>query len=267
MRAAFSCALITGASSGLGAEFARQLAHSCEIIVLSARREDRLQDLASELLQAVPKLFVYTKTADISSSEGREGLLAFLKERELSVDLLVNNAGLGDYGEFDSSEWGKTESMLHVNVEAMTHMTYSLLPDLKKNRGGIINLSSLAASLPIPDFAVYAASKAYVSSFSEALRLEVKGQGVDVLAVCPGPVATEFGSVAKRTGYVGDLVPGRDLFYTTKQTVVRQSLKALGKGRARLFPGWKVKLSGVVIGCMPLFVLRFVMAFRPRRVL
>lgn len=266
MQRRFSCALVTGASSGLGTEFARQLAGCCDSLILTARREDRLDNLASELRQAVPKLLVFTHAGDISRSEGRDSLLQFINEHKLVPDLLINNAGLGDYGEFSSSGWEKTSMMLDVNIMALTQLTYALLPGIREKKGGIINMSSLAASLPLPDFVVYAATKSYVSYFSEGLRLELKEEGIPVLAVCPGPVATEFGDVARRKNFTREIFPGRDLVYTKKETVVAQSLKAMERGRARVFPGWKVKLSGLILGTMPLFVIRFIMSFRPRRV-
>lgn len=266
MHSHFSCALITGASSGLGAEFVRQAASRCEAIVLTARREDRLYDLASELQQAAPKLSVFIKAADISTEAGRDELLLYLEENNICPDLLINNAGLGDYGEFASSDWKKTSMMLHVNMMALTHFTHALLPGIVEKKGGIINMSSLAASLPLPDFAVYAATKAYVHYFSEAVRLESREHGVAVLAVCPGPVATEFGAVAGRKGFTGEIFPGHGLFNTDKSTVVAQAFRSLERNRARLFPGWKAKLSGFIVGNLPLFIIRFVMKFRPRRV-
>lgn len=262
----FSSALITGASSGLGAEFARKLAHHCERLVLVARRGDRLQILAEELTHSVPGLFVFPLVCDLSSAQDRGALIERIKTEGLSPDLLINNAGLGDYGEFAESQWEKIHSMLAVNIEALSHLTYAFLPSLKEKKGGIINLSSLATLLPIPDFAVYAASKSYVTSFSEALRLELKGAGVSVLAVCPGPVSTEFGQVARREDFSGDFFPARNAFYTSAETVVDEALSALRSGKPILFPGIKVKIVSRFIRLAPSFLIRWIMSFRPRRV-
>lgn len=266
MQHRFSCALITGASSGLGAEFARELAPLCDELVLLARRSDRLESLASELRSAIPKLSLSIASVDLSSPQDRQAFLSFLQSEGICPDLLVNNAGLGDYGEFDSADWEKIASMIRVNIEALTHLTHALLPEIRLRQGAILNVSSLASVLPIPDFAVYAATKAYVSSFSEAVRLEVREDRVAVLAVCPGPVSTEFGQVARREGFKKDFFPGRGAFYTSSRTVVRQAVRSLLRDRARLFPGWKAKLSALLLCPVPLFVLRRIMALRPRRV-
>src|SRR6202034_803008 len=115
------------------------------------------------------------------------------------VSLLVNNAGVGDHGLFERSDWPRVKAMIDVNIESLTRLTHALLPDLvRAGRGAILNVSSIASLLPIPKMAVYAATKAYVTSFSEALRAELRGTGVSVTAVCPGPVDTEFFAVAER---------------------------------------------------------------------
>lgn len=262
----FSCVLITGASSGLGAGFARKLAFLCEKLILVARRDDRLKILAGELSQSVPGLSVFTFSCDLSLEKERRKLLEQVEEQGLCPDLLVNNAGLGDYGEFLSSSWEKTSSMLAVDIEALTHLTHAFLPGIRKAKGGIVNLSSLAAVLPIPDFAVYAAAKAYVSSFSEALRLEEKEHGVSVLAVCPGPVATEFGQVARREGFTRDFFPARNAFYTDQDTVIEETIDSLLKGKPVLYPGIKVKLASFFIRMAPMWLIRAIMSFRPRKV-
>lgn len=130
----------------------------------------------------------------------------------------------------------------------------------------MINLASLAADLPIPDFALYAATKACLASFSEGLRLELRSAGVPVLAVCPGPVHTGFGEVARRTGCTGNTMPLRSWFYTPVNTVVQSSLRALAAGRARCYPSLKVRLVALLLRCMPLWLLRAVLSLRPRKV-
>ena len=130
--------------------------------------------------------------------------------------------------------------------------------------GDIINVSSLASILPIPDFAVYAATKAYVTSFSEALRLELKEHGVNVLALCPGPVHTEFGTVAMR-GSSANKVPGKEFFYTAKEQVVTEAIQGLERNSARVYPGVKIAIAALAISALPIVAMRLIMGRRPRK--
>lgn len=261
----FSCALITGASAGLGEEFAIQIAPRVGKLVLVARRESLLQLLADRVRAKFPHVAVAVFAVDLNQAAERVQLVETLTERGFLPDLLVNNAGLGDYGEFATAEWSRLESMLHVNIEALTHLTHALVPEMIRRGGGaIINVSSLASTLPIPDFAVYAATKAYVSSFSEALRIELKEHHIPVLAVCPGPVRTEFGKVSRRSPDSPGM-PSKKSFYVPKEQVVSESLAALGRNAARIYPGLKVAAAALIISALPMVVLRFAMGFRPRR--
>lgn len=259
----FRCALVTGASSGLGLEYARQLAPRVETLILVARREDRLEEIAAELVEWHPHLTVRVFPADLCDDGGRNHLLNALSQADLFPDCLINNAGMGDYGTFEHSDWDKTERMIRLNMEALTHLTHALLPGLIARRGAILNVSSLASILPIPDFAVYAATKAYVTSFSEALRLELRDQGVRVLAVCPGPVKTEFGETAKRE--TTTQMPTQEAFYVSADQVVRDSLRALLRDRPRIYPGLKVAAAAALISLLPLAAVRCLMKSRPRR--
>ncbi len=261
----FNCALVTGASAGLGEEFAVQLAPRAGHLVLVARRVARMEQLARWVRAEFPATQVTVLAADLAASAERERLAAVLREHGLTPDLLVNNAGLGDYGEFATAEWPKLEAMLRVNVEALTHLAHLLVPGMIGSGGGaIINVSSLASLMPIPDFAVYAATKAYVSSFSEALRIELREHGIPVLAVCPGPVHTEFGSVARREEHLPGM-PAREWFYVPARQVVAESLMALEKRRARVYPALKTAAAALVISALPLVLMRAIMARRPRR--
>lgn len=260
----YSCALVTGASSGLGEEFALQLAPQVKHLVLVARRESLLRGLAERLRARHPQLGVTVMAADLTVAGERERLVRQLARHEAPTDLLVNNAGMGDYGEFATAEWPKLEAMLRLNIEALTHLSHALLPAIIRGRGAIINVSSLACLLPIPDFAVYAATKAYVTSFSEALRGELREHGIPVLAVCPGPVHTGFGKVAKR-GRQGRKVPGREWFYLPKEQVVGQALRALARNRARVFPGLRTAAAALVLSALPVVVVRLAMGWRPRQ--
>lgn len=259
------CAVVTGASSGLGAEFARQLAPHCKMLVLVARRLERLEKLASELEKAHPDLEVGVLPADLSDAAERERLVERITSAGLCPDLLVNNAGMGDYGEFVAADWSKLEAMLRLNVEALTQLTHSLVPLMIKAGGGaVLNVSSLASLLPIPDFAVYAATKAYVTSFSEALRIELREHGVRVTALCPGPVHTEFGKVAE-DGSNRSSIPGQDYFYVDSEQVVSEALDGLVRDKARVFPGWQIATAAVVLSLVPIAVIRLLMGFRPRK--
>lgn len=260
----YSCALVTGASSGIGEQFALQLAPRVERMVLVARRETRLQELADRLRTLHPDLSVSIFATDLTVPAERERLIDSLADHELAPDLLVNNAGMGDFGEFPTAAWTKLEAMIRLNMEALTHLTHALVPAMiREGRGAVINVSSLASLLPLPDFAVYAATKAYVTSFSEALRMELREYRIPVLAVCPGPVHTEFGEVAKR-GSQGRNIPGRECFYVPGEQVVAESLAALDQDRARVYPSLKVAAAAVAISLVPIVLLRVAMAFRPR---
>jgi uncharacterized protein len=260
-----SCALITGASSGLGEEFAFQIAPKVKKIALVARRASLLEMLAERLRATYPQVAVVVFVVDLNQAFERERLVASLKESGFVPDLLINNAGLGDYGDFASSDWKKQESMLRVNIEALTHLTHALVPEMIRLGGGaILNVSSLASVIPIPDFAVYAASKAYVTSFSEALRIELREHGISVLAVCPGPVRTEFGNVARR-GAKGQEMPAHPSFYVPKEQVVGEALMAVDRDRARIYPGLKTAAVAMVLCAVPMGLMRFVLSFRPRR--
>lgn len=259
----FRCALITGASSGLGLEYARQIAPCAETLILVARREQLLEEIATDLATSFPHLRVKIFASDLVRDTGRDHLINSLSKAGLYPDLLVNNAGMGDYGEFRSSNWSKTEQMIRLNMEALTHLTHALLPRLIARQGAILNISSLASVLPIPDFAVYSATKAYVTSFSEALRLELSDQGVRVLAVCPGPVKTGFGEIARR-GSSGKL-PVQESFYVPADKVVKHSLRALRLNRPRIYPGLKIASAAAVIGLLPIAAIRLLMRSRPRR--
>ena len=257
--------LITGASSGLGEEFARQLLFSCERMILVARRGDKLKELVDKLWLQNQKVTFLPIVCDLAEEGQRKELFLQLKARAIQVNLLVNNAGLGDYGEFGEGKWEKMKAMMEVNMMALVHLSALFLPQLKESRGAMIQVSSLASVLFIPDFALYAATKSFVTRFSEALAIEVAPFGVRVLALCPGPVATEFGQVARREGFSGDMMPGKSLFYTPKEKVVSAALKGLTQGKTCVYPGRKVAFIAFLLNRLPVTLLRCVMRLRPRR--
>jgi len=261
----YRCALITGASSGLGAEFARQLAPVCRVMILVARRVDLLDELATELAVASPEVRVYCFKADLTKSEDIDQLFGSIDSLALVPDLLVNNAGMGDYGEFSSSDWSKVNLMMQLNMVALTRLAHQFLPGMISNgTGAMLNVSSLAGNLPIPDFAVYAATKAYVTSFSEALRIELLDHGINVLALCPGPVHTGFGAVAQRRE-AGNVTPGGEFVYVSAQQVVAEGIAAMQRGKARHYPAARMAVIATVIGLLPIAAVRLMMSRRPRR--
>ena len=224
-------ALVTGASSGIGEQFARQLAIRGYELVLVARRIDRLGRLASELpteAHAVP----CDLATDSASLQGR------VAELGLGVDLLVNNAGFGTSGPFLEHEAARDAELVRINCEAIVTLTHAFLPAMvERGRGGIINMASSAGLQPIPYESVYAASKAFVISFTDALHVELRGSGVHVLGVNPGPVPTEFQEAAGyepgRTG----VVPGE----ISAEQVVREALAAYDRGRRSVIPGRTIR--------------------------
>jgi uncharacterized protein len=255
-------ALVTGASAGLGEEFAIQLADlGVTHLALTARRADRLEELKACLVAANPSLRVDTIVADLADAAGVTKLIAALGKDGLdgfSCDILINNAGFGDVGTFETSDSAKIESMLAVNIVALTRLTRWALPGmLAKKAGWICNVGSTAGLIPLPTFAVYAATKAYVNSFSEALRIELHGSGVRVIALCPGPVETEFGQVASRENSKRKFAPPSFLC-VSKTDVVRQTLTALARGRGRLIPGLMVRFPMLLAESTPRWILRLV---------
>jgi len=250
-------ALITGASAGIGCEFARQLAGRARSMVLVARREDRLVELADELQREHPNLRIHIRKVDLANLADLQDLLQWLDREKLGVDLLINNAGLGDSGPFANSDPVRNSEMTLVNVTALTSLTRHLVPQMiTKHRGGILNVSSSAGFLPIPGSAVYAATKAYVTSFSEALRAELRETGVSVCAVCPGPVVTEFQRVARRENAKAEVGP--KFLVVPEEQVVRDALAALEADRPLAVPGFAMKILMLVARVTPMPVIRLV---------
>src|SRR5215469_6667479 len=256
--------LITGASSGLGSEFARQLAPVAAKMILVARRDDRLQALESELKAKNTALEVVTRSVDFRDQRDLERFCDWLDQSGFALDFLINNAGLGDHGPFINSEWERVSSMLQVNINALTYLTFRVLPILKRTgRGAILNVSSIASFLPLPNNAVYAATKAYVTSFSEAVRAELRSSNVSVTVVCPGPVTTEYLAHATRTSdRAGHTAP---FLLLSVEAVVRQALDAAAKDRARVVPGALVNFAMTIVRFLPMPIKRLVYAARLAR--
>ncbi len=255
-------ALITGASAGIGAEMARQLAPHARALVLVARRRDRLDALKAELERS--GMEIQCHAVDLADGEDVDALLAALAASGTKVDFLINNAGVGDHGSFEDSEWARVQAMLDVNIAALTRLTHALLPGiLRSGRGAILNVSSIAAYFPMPGMAVYAASKAYVNSFTEALRAELRGTGVAVCALCPGPVDTEFGGRAMRPGEA-DSNPAPDFLKLPVERIAREGLRAVDRNRARVVPGVLLAASMFLAAMVPIVLLRPFLGGRSR---
>ena len=221
-------ALITGASAGLGTEFARALSKRGKRLVLVARRTERLQALAAELGNA------RAVSLDLAEPGAAATLLADIVAAGEQVELLVNNAGFGLRGRFAELDPARQRQMIDLNVASLTELCRLFAPGMIERRSGaILNVASTAAFQPGPGMAVYFATKAYVLSFSEALHEELKPHGIRVTALCPGPTRTEFGAVA---GFGDD--GSFDRFSVDAASVVRAGLEALDKNRAVVVPGW-----------------------------
>lgn len=189
-------ALITGASGGIGMELARTHAAKGGDLVLVARSADKLSRLKVELEKAY-QVDVLTISKDLAKREGPGEIYEELQQKDIQTDILINNAGFGDYGFFHETDWEKEEQMIDLNMKSLTHLTKLFLPDMIKRRSGrIMNVASTAAFQPGPLMAVYYATKHYVLAFSEAIANEVKDYGVTVTALCPGPTASGFQSAA-----------------------------------------------------------------------
>lgn len=237
--------LITGASAGLGAEFARQCRGRGDELVLVARRRDRLEALAAELGSA------HVIAADLARPEAAFRLLADVAALGLEVETLINNAGFGAAGTFVEAPPERLLEMIDLNVRSLTELCRLALPPmLERRRGAILNVASTAAFQAGPYSAVYYATKAYVLSFSEALYEETKGRGVRVSALCPGPTATEFFEVAgSPNGRLAKMA-------TDPKAVVAAGLSGLARGRPITVPGLMNKMTSQAGRILPRAVLR-----------
>jgi uncharacterized protein len=241
-------ALITGASAGLGAEFARQCSRRGDEVVLVARRTERLEELAAEIGNA------HVITADLSQPGAATEVVAETIARGMWVRTLINNAGFGLIGQFERLSLARQLEMIDLNVRALTNLSYVVLNDMRlMGEGAILNVASTAAFQPGPGMAVYFATKAFVLSFSEALHEELKSHGIKVSCLCPGPTRTEFGEVA---GLGGDSARLFDRLAMNADTVVRIGLQGLDRNRAVVVTGTLNKIGAVSTRFAPRSVVR-----------
>jgi short-subunit dehydrogenase len=253
-------ALVTGASSGIGEAFARALARRGTPLVLVARRADRLEQLARELGGAAKAEVV---ALDLARPDAGAALEAELARRGVEVDLLVNNAGAGLTGRFHELPMDRLLAMVDLNARAVVELSRRFLPGMiDRKSGGVINVASTSAFQPVPFFAVYAASKAFVLSFTESLAGELQGSGVVVQALCPGLTESEFHQVAGT-----DRVPFTRTPAMRAEDIAERSLEALAKGKLRVIPGWRDRLLLRAQSLVPRAVVRRVAGelFRPPR--
>lgn len=228
-----STALITGASAGIGEAIAHELAGRGHGVTLVARREDRLRSLAAELSDRFG-VRAEAIALDLGSDTAREGLPRRLEELGLQAEILVNNAGFGGGNDFARTDRERLVSMVELNCVALLDLQAVYLPRMvERGRGAVINIASTAAFQPIPGSATYAATKGFVLSLSEAVHEELKGTGVTVTAICPGPVKTEFAEAAGLGG--AEQVPG--VLWLSAESVAKSAVEAADEGKRAIVPG------------------------------
>ena len=249
-------ALVTGASSGIGLEFARQLSANGHDVVVVARDEGRLKELAGELSGDVEVLAAdLTDEADLAAVEAR------LSDPARPVDVLVNNAGFATMGPFAHLPVDAEEREIRLNVMALVRLTRAVLPGmLERKKGGIVNVSSIGAFQPGPFNATYSATKAFVSSFTEAVHEEVRGSGVHVTALCPGLTRTGFQAAS---GAHASTMP--KFMWQTSEQVVNTALRDLGRNRAVSVPGVQNKGAAFLVRIVPRELVRRLSAGVGRR--
>jgi len=239
-------ALITGASSGIGLELANIMAEQGHNLILVARTEATLQDLKNKL-ESTHKVAVQIIAMDLSKHGQALALYRHCLSQQFTINCLVNNAGYGDYGIFDSSKLETYQNMLRLNVMFLTELTAFFVHDMKARKSGrVLNVGSLAAFQPGPNFAVYAASKAYVMQFTEALNYELRGTGVSVTLLSPGVTETGFASRAN----MGSAANAKSGLMSAKD-VARAGYKSMMAGKLNVIPGWKNKLIALGSKTMP----------------
>jgi len=248
-------ALITGASAGLGAEYAKLFAADKHDLVLVARRRDRLETLASQLEQT-HGIRARVIAQDLATAEGPARVVEEVKRQGVELEFLVNNAGFGTSGPFAELDLKRELEMVQVNVAAVVALTHAFLPGmLSRKRGRILNIGSTAGFQPGPFMAVYYASKAFVNSFTEALWYELRGTGVTATVSCPGATATEFAGLAGNEG--------SRLFRmgtARAEVVAREGYRAMMAGKAMVIHGLKNKLGVELLRISPRAAARAVAA-------
>lgn len=240
-------ALITGASSGIGYELAKIFARENTQLIITARREEKLQNLKNEL-EKNHSIQVHLFTADLSKTDAPELIFDFCKENNLQVDYLINNAGIGDYGFFSESSWDTTQTMIDLNIKSLTHLTRLFLPGMIERKSGkIMNVASTASFQPGPLMSVYYATKHYVLAFSEALANEVSVHDITITTLCPGPTKSEFQETANmQKSKLMDRFPMPD-----SQEVAEYGYKSMMNGKRVAVHGFANKVMSKLVSLFP----------------
>lgn len=239
-------ALITGASTGIGHELARIHAEKGDNLVLVARSKGKLDELKN-LLEDKRRVLVHTIGKDLSQPGAAREVYDELKRQDISIDYLINNAGLGDFGLFAESDWNKQETMINLNIAALTHFTWLFLSDMiKRGSGKIMNVASTASFQPGPKMSVYFASKAYVLNFSEAINNEVRDKGVTVTALCPGSTESGFHAATLEAG-----TSVRVRRKPSSKQVAEYGYLAMMKGQPVAIHGLKNKIIATLVRFFP----------------
>ena len=237
-------ALVTGASSGIGAEFAAQLAGRGMHLILAARRKDKMTELATEL-NTRHGTRCHIVAIDLADPDASRRLFEEIRRLAVDVELLVNNAGIGLIGQIETTSPEDVRHLLNLNLLTLADLTYRVLPGmLDRRHGAIINVSSQAAFQPVAFMATYAASTSFTLHFSEALWAEVRSRGVTVMALCPGVTRTDFFDKAGAPGWLEKHAS------VTPAKVVRKALRAMEKRRQYVVPGWKNYLMTLLVRFM-----------------
>jgi uncharacterized protein len=232
--------LITGASSGIGYELAKVFVKNGHNIILTARRQEKLESLKSELEQINKNISIFIITEDLAQKGSAKRLYDKIQEKKLKIEILVNNAGFGDFGLFEDANLDKLERMIHLNISTLSSLSKLFLPEMiERKKGKILNTASTAAFQAVPYMAVYAATKAYVESFSEAIAEELKEHNIDVMSLCPGPTKSEFG---KQAGVKENSNFFKDRKYPTSAEVAQFAYKKLMQRKRIAIHGFKNKL-------------------------
>jgi short-subunit dehydrogenase len=237
-----STALITGASSGIGTEFARQLAQRGYNVTLVARRRERLDALAKEIEEA-HGVKADVSVCDLGSAAARGRMIGAVKRRGRDVEILVNNAGFGSGGRFHELDPDTELAMVRTNVEAVLHLCTEFVPPMaERGRGAVLNVASVAAFQPVPRQATYAATKAFVLSFTEGLTADLHGTGVTATSLCPGPVPTEFGEVADIDENLLNL-PGVSV---SPDDIAKAGIEGMDGGKRVVIPGPATRATAII---------------------
>lgn len=254
-------ALVTGASDGIGAELARIFAANGHRVALLARREDRLRELAAGLVAAgAPAPLIIA--CDLGDPRAGDVIAAALRDAEVEPDIVVNNAGFGLYGEASELPLAAQLDMIAVNIRALTDLSLRFSDSLRRHRGGVLNVASVAGFLPGPRMAVYYATKAYVLSFSEALHRELKPHGVRVTALCPGPVETGF---QRRAGFAPGGGGRSALLTQDSRRVAEAGYRGLMAGRRLVVPGLGNRILTLALRFIPRGAVAAAMDIAQRR--